>query len=85
MMGAAPSSRSTICAEIDQGDKRILLIAGKVVPWCLARIPRAGEAKGSLAAGGTGVAQELSPRDREIAETLAPQLLSAACYWSGWM
>lgn len=61
--------------EIDQGDKRILLIAGKVVPWCLARIPRAGETRGSLAAGGTGVAQELSPRDREIAETLAPQLL----------
>ena len=61
--------------EIDQGDKRNLLIAGKVVPWCLARIPRAGETRGSLAAGGTGVAQELSPRDREIAETLAPQLL----------
>ena len=46
-----------------------------MVPWCLARIPRAGETRGSLAAGGTGVAQELSPRDREIAETLAPQLL----------
>ena len=61
--------------EISAGDKRILLIAGKVVPWCLARIPRAGETRGSLAAGGTGVAQELSPRDREIAETLAPQLL----------
>ncbi|MFV0371322.1 MAG: glutathione synthase [Azonexus sp.] len=61
--------------EIDQGDKRILLIAGKVVPWCLARIPRAGETRGSLAAGGTGVAQELSARDREIAETLAPILL----------
>jgi len=61
--------------EIAQGDKRILLIAGKVVPYCLARIPKAGETRGNLAVGGTGVAQELSPRDREIAETLAPLLM----------
>jgi glutathione synthase len=60
--------------EISQGDKRILLIAGQVVPYSLARIPKAGETRGNLAAGGTGVAQELSARDREIAETLAPIL-----------
>lgn len=59
---------------ITRGDKRILLIAGQVVPYCLARIPKAGETRGNLAAGGTGVAQELSARDREIAETLAPIL-----------
>ncbi|UCV11676.1 glutathione synthase [Dechloromonas denitrificans] len=61
--------------EISQGDKRILLIAGKPVPYCLARIPKAGETRGNLAVGGTGVAQDLSPRDREIAETLGPILL----------
>ncbi len=61
--------------EISLGDKRILLIGGKVVPWCLARIPKAGETRGNLAVGGTGVAQELTARDREIAETLAPLLL----------
>ena len=60
---------------ISQGDKRILLIAGKPVPYCLARIPKAGETRGNLSAGGTGVAQELSPRDREIAEKLGPILL----------
>lgn len=60
--------------EIAQGDKRILLIAGQVVPFCLARIPKAGETRGNLAVGGTGVAQALSPRDHEIAETLAPIL-----------
>ncbi len=60
--------------EISQGDKRILLIAGQPVPYCLARIPKAGETRGNLAAGGTGVAQDLSPRDREIAETLGPIL-----------
>ena len=61
--------------EIAQGDKRILLIAGQVVPYSLARIPKAGETRGNLAAGGTGVAQELSARDREIGETLAPVLM----------
>ncbi|MEW6313011.1 MAG: glutathione synthase [Pseudomonadota bacterium] len=60
--------------EIAQGDKRILLIAGKPLPYALARIPKAGETRGNLAAGGTGVAQPLSARDREIAETLGPQL-----------
>ncbi len=74
------SGRRTIMAqkhliEIAQGDKRILLIGGKVVPFCLARIPKAGETRGNLAAGGTGVAQELSRRDLEIAETLAPILM----------
>ncbi|NBR27577.1 MAG: glutathione synthase [Betaproteobacteria bacterium] len=62
--------------EISAGDKRILLIGGKPVPHALARIPKAGETRGNLAAGGTGVARELTARDREIAETLAPQLFS---------
>jgi glutathione synthase len=59
---------------ISQGDKRILLIDGKVVPYALARIPEKGEVRGNLAAGGTGVAQALSARDLEIAQTLAPIL-----------
>jgi glutathione synthase len=60
--------------EIAKGDKRILLIAGEAVPFSLARIPKAGETRGNLAAGGTGIAQPLSSRDREIAACLAPQL-----------
>jgi glutathione synthase len=60
--------------QIVQGDKRILLIGGQVVPFCLARVPLAGESRGNLAAGGRGEARALTPRDREIAETLAPQL-----------
>ena len=60
--------------EIVHGDKRILIIGGEVVPYALARIPQNGETRGNLAAGGRGVAQELSERDREIAETLAPEL-----------
>lgn len=60
--------------EITQGDKRILLIGGEPVPYCLARIPLAGETRGNLAAGGRGVAQPLSARDWEIAREIAPQL-----------
>ncbi|MDK9701954.1 MAG: glutathione synthase [Sulfuritalea sp.] len=59
---------------ISQGDKRILLIAGEPVPYCLARIPKPGESRGNLAAGGKGVARPLLGRDREIAEALAPVL-----------
>ncbi len=60
--------------EIRDGDKRVLLIAGEPVPYCLARIPKQGESRGNLAAGGTGVARPLSARDREIALALGPQL-----------
>jgi glutathione synthase len=60
--------------EIVDGDKRILLIAGEPVPYCLARIPLAGETRGNLAAGGRGVARELSSRDREIALAVGPKL-----------
>ncbi len=63
--------------DISNGDKRVLVIGGKPVPYCLARIPRAGETRGNLAAGGTGVARELTARDLLIAETLGPQLSAA--------
>ncbi len=59
---------------IAQGDKRVLVIGGKPVPYCLARIPQGGEVRGNLAAGGKGVAQALSARDLEIASTLGPML-----------
>ena len=61
---------------IAQGDKRVLLIGGKPVPFCLARIPQGGEVRGNLAAGGKGVAQPISTRDREIAEALGPILFA---------
>jgi glutathione synthase len=60
--------------EIAQGDKRVLLIGGQPVPFCLARIPQGGEVRGNLAAGGKGVAQALSESDRRIAEALGPTL-----------
>ncbi len=59
---------------IVHGDKRVLVIGGKPVPYCLARIPQGGEVRGNLAAGGKGVAQALSARDRLIAESLGPIL-----------
>jgi glutathione synthase len=60
--------------EIKLGDKRILVIDGKPADYALARIPKDGETRGNLAAGGRGVAQKLSTRDREIAESIGPIL-----------
>jgi glutathione synthase len=68
--------------EISAGDKRILVIGGEPVPFSLARIPQGSEIRGNLAAGGKGVAQPLSARDREIAielgRVLAPRGLLLA-------
>jgi len=60
--------------EIREGDKRVLLIGGVPVPYSLARIPKEGETRGNLAAGASGVARELTKRDREIATALGPEL-----------
>jgi len=59
---------------ISEGDKRVLLIGGAPVPFALARIPKAGETRGNLAAGGRGEARPLTDRERAIAEALAPAL-----------
>jgi glutathione synthase len=72
--GARSVMAQRFIPEIREGDKRIILIDGRVVPYSLARIPKAGESRGNLAAGARGVAQPLSARDREIAEALGPVL-----------
>jgi glutathione synthase len=60
--------------EISEGDKRVILIDGAVVPHCLARIPKTGDSRGNLAAGARGVAQPLTARHREIANAVGPAL-----------
>ncbi|NMM07577.1 glutathione synthase [Polaromonas sp.] len=69
--------------EIAQGDKRVLVIGGKPVPFSLARIPQGSEVRGNLAAGGLGVAQPLTPRDFEIAEALGPVLAARGLLLAG--
>jgi glutathione synthase len=76
---ATRGGRKTVMAqrfipEIAAGDKRILLVAGRPVPYALARVPRPGESRGNLAAGGIPRAQPLSERDRAIAAALGPAL-----------
>jgi glutathione synthase len=61
---------------IAEGDKRVLVIGGQPVPYCLARIPQGGEVRGNLAAGGLGVARALTERDEAIAKALGPILAS---------
>jgi glutathione synthase len=72
--GARSVMAQKFIPEIKAGDKRILLIGGEPVPYSLARIPQGTEVRGNLAAGGLGVAQPLTERDREIAATLGPVL-----------
>ena len=59
---------------IKDGDKRILVVDGEPMPYCLARIPKKGETRGNLAAGGTGEARPLTESDWEIARTVGPVL-----------
>lgn len=73
--GARTAMAQKFIPAIRDGDKRVLVIDGEPVPYCLARIPKAGETRGNLAAGGTGRAQALTARDREIAHTVGKALL----------
>ena len=82
------SGQQTIMAqqylpEIAEGDKRILMINGEPVPYCLARVPLAGESRGNLAAGGSGRVQPLSQRDQWIAERVGPALKARGLFFVG--
>ena len=82
------SGRQTIMAQqylpdIKEGDKRILMINGEAVPWCLARVPLAGESRGNLAAGGAGRVQALTERDQWIASQVGPTLRERGLYFVG--
>ena len=68
---------------IQDGDKRILMINGEPIPWCLARVPLAGDTRGNLAAGGTGRVQALSERDMWIASRVGPVLREKGLYFVG--
>jgi len=72
--GARTVMAQRFIPEIVDGDKRVLVIAGEPVPHVLARIPKPGETRGNLAAGGRGVARPLSARDREIAQAVGARL-----------
>ena len=69
--------------EITEGDKRILIVNGEPMPYCLARIPAQGETRGNLAAGGRGEARPLSASDKRIAQAIAPELIKRGLYFVG--
>ncbi len=69
--------------EISAGDKRILMVHGEVVPYALARVPKPGESRGNLAAGGTGIGVPLSTRDRWIADQVSPVLRERGILFAG--
>ncbi|MDP2634334.1 MULTISPECIES: glutathione synthase [unclassified Pseudoalteromonas] len=69
--------------EIKQGDKRVLVVNGEVIPYCLARIPQNGETRGNLAAGGRGEARPISDADLKIAQAVAPTLKAKGLVFVG--
>ena len=85
---ATQFGKQTIMAQrylpaILQGDKRIIIINGEPLPYALARIPKAGETRGNLAAGGTGIAQQLTTHDLEIATTVGKTLMTKGLFLVG--
>ncbi|HEX5130449.1 MAG TPA: glutathione synthase [Usitatibacter sp.] len=82
-LGARTVMAQKFIPEITAGDKRVLVIAGKPFSHCLARIPKAGETRGNLAAGGRGVAQAISERDREIGLAVGAELVKAGIVFAG--
>lgn len=81
--GKNPIMAQQYLPEIRQGDKRILMIDGEPIPYCLARIPAEGEARGNLAAGGRGEARPLTARDRWICEQVGPALREKGLVFAG--
>ena len=71
-MGTRPIMVQRYIPEIVEGDKRILMVNGEPVPYCLARIPQNGEVRGNLAAGGLGQARPLTDNDKMIAAQVGP-------------
>jgi glutathione synthase len=69
--------------EIVDGDKRILMVNGKPIPYVLARIAAKGETRGNLAVGGRGVAQEISETDLHIASVVGPELVKRNIMFAG--
>lgn len=81
--GQTPIMAQQFIPQISAGDKRILLINGKPVPFALARIPAKGELRGNLAAGGTGKVVPLTERDYWICEQVAPSLVAKGLIFVG--
>ena len=82
-MGTSFIMAQQFIPDISNGDKRVLVVNGEPIPYCLARIPAAGETRGNLAAGGSGLAQPLSDRDRWIVDQVAPTLVEKGLMFVG--
>ncbi|GAL08183.1 glutathione synthetase [Photobacterium aphoticum] len=82
-MGQNYCMAQTFVPDISNGDKRILMVDGEPMPYCLARIPAKGETRGNLAAGGRGEARPISDTDRQIAEAVGPTLKAKGLIFVG--
>ncbi|MGQ8364833.1 glutathione synthase [Glaciecola sp. 1036] len=69
--------------EITDGDKRVLIVNGEVMPYCLARLPAKNETRGNLAAGGTGRAQEVTESELAVAQEVAKDMVEKGILFVG--
>lgn len=81
--GKTPAMAQRYIPEISKGDKRILVVDGEPVSHCLARVPAVGEVRGNLAAGGSGIVQPLSDRDRWICDQVRDTLIQKGLIFVG--
>jgi glutathione synthase len=81
--GKTPIMAQQYLSEIQQGDKRILMIDGKPFPYALARMPQQGETRANLAAGGKGIGIALSARDQWICDQVGPTLQALGLLFVG--
>ena len=81
--GQRPVMAQRFIPEITEGDKRILIVNGETIPYALARIPKEGENRGNLAAGGSGVGMPISERDHWICQQVGPELKKRGVLFAG--
>jgi glutathione synthase len=82
-MGQQTTMAQKFIPDISNGDKRVLMVDGEAIPYCLARIPAKGETRGNLAAGGRGEARPLTERDHWIAQQIGPTLKAKGLLFVG--
>ncbi|MDI7660006.1 glutathione synthase [Cronobacter universalis] len=83
MLGSRYCMAQNYLPAIKDGDKRVLVVDGEPVPYCLARIPQGGETRGNLAAGGRGEPRPLTDSDWEIARRVGPTLKAKGLIFVG--
>ncbi|MFN8770492.1 MAG: glutathione synthase [Neisseriaceae bacterium] len=69
--------------DVAQGDKRIFIVNGNVIDYCLHRIPQGTQIRGNIAAGGRGEVYPVSEQDHQMANVVAKWLQQNNILYAG--